>query len=382
MSEVPSRRNTQGSRDRDPDSLGPEPGVSELVHIDEREPVQPKTDTPAPRLWGASTFISLGIALALLIAMAFMMDLDAVWAELKNCDKTLAILAAVAHYATYPVRGMRWRRTLKQLRPKASWQRFGLIVFFYNFVDNIVPAKLGDLYGAHLVRINLGISRSAALGSLVFVRMVDAWFILALAIISSWAVFSQELPDSVFWVLVFGGILAAVLTAALLTFFILKHKLPAWVPESARDKILSFQTGMWPKRREFPTIFALTLLIWILEAAWIVLLAASFDISLTGWEMIFLTVIPLLASAFPLTPSGLGVVEWSLVGCLRALGIAAPVAFSLTIVNRFFDFWLHIILGVIMWMGRHKLGLRTWREAPLEDPRNTATTGDVAAPNP
>jgi uncharacterized protein (TIRG00374 family) len=77
--------------------------------------------------------------------------------------------------------------------------------------------------------------------------------------------------------------------------------------------------------------------------------------------------IPLLASAFPFTPSGVGVVEATLFGCLVAVGVPESVAISWTFVNRAIDYWLHIGLGVVLWAIRHAIGLRTWREVPLEE---------------
>jgi uncharacterized protein (TIRG00374 family) len=74
--------------------------------------------------------------------------------------------------------------------------------------------------------------------------------------------------------------------------------------------------------------------------------------------------IPVIASVFPFTPSGAGAVELSLFGSLRLIGVASPLAVSLTAVNRFIDFWLHIILGTLVWLFRKKIGLRTWKDAP------------------
>jgi len=73
--------------------------------------------------------------------------------------------------------------------------------------------------------------------------------------------------------------------------------------------------------------------------------------------------IPAIASVFPLTPSGAGAVEVSLFGSLRLVGVAAPLAISVTVVNRFIDYWLHIILGTVVWMMRKTIGLRTWKES-------------------
>ncbi|UCD78286.1 MAG: flippase-like domain-containing protein [Desulfobacterales bacterium] len=321
----------------------------------------------APQLWGWPTYLSIAVAIVILVFAANMVDLKEIWREIGNCDKRFVLLGALAHYATYLIRGMRWRRCLIHLPVKAGNVKFSLLVFFYNFVDNLVPAKLGDVYAAHLARINCKIRRSAAFGSIVFLRMVDAWIILLLAAVASWVLFADRLPGTVLWSLIGGGIIAAGATFIMLVFFLFKKRLPAWLPNKLQQMIQSFQTGMWPSPKELFPIAVLTIIIWTLETVWILSLTLAFDLHIGSAEAVFLTMIPLLASAFPLTPSGAGVVEITLFSCLRVLGISSPVAGSLTVVNRFIDYWLHIALGVLTWAVRRVIGLRTWRDVPLAD---------------
>ncbi len=306
------------------------------------------------------------------------MDLKEIWREIAACDKRYVILGALAHYSTYLVRGMRWRRCLIHLPIKAGSGKFGLLVFFYNFVDNLVPAKLGDVYAAHLARINFKIRRSAAMGSIVFLRMIDAWIILMLASLVSWLLFSAHLPQAVTWSLIGGGIIAVGATTIMLVFFLFKKKLPGWIPEKVQQMIQAFHTGMWPRPKELLPIAALTIIIWGLETLWIFCLVLAFNLQIGPAEAIFLTMIPLLASAFPLTPAGAGVVEITLYSCLRVVGVASPIAGSLTVVNRFIDYWLHIVLGVIVWAFRRLIGLRTWRDVQLKVSEKTDSS-EIAA---
>ena len=321
----------------------------------------------APALWGWPTYLSIVIACIILIFAATMVDLKQIWREIEACDKRYVMLGALAHYATYLVRGMRWRRCLIHLPVKAGSVKFGLLVFFYNFVDNLVPAKLGDLYAAHLARINFNIRRSAALGSIVFLRMLDAWIILTLASLVCWVLFAEHLPKAVVWSLIGGGIIAVGATSIMVVFFLFKRKLPGWIPEKIQQMIQAFHTGMWPRPKELFPIAVLTLMIWVLETVWIFSLLLAFGIQFGLTEAVFLTMIPLLASAFPITPSGAGVVEITLYSCLRVLDLSSPIAASVTVVNRFLDYWLHIALGVLTWSLRRVIGLRTWRDAPMKN---------------
>ena len=319
-----------------------------------------------PTLWGWPTYASIAIAVIILIFTATMVDLRKIWHEISASDKRFIIIGALAHYATYIVRGIRWRRCLIHLPITAGSSKFALLVFFYNFVDNLVPAKLGDVYAAHLARINFRIRRSAALGSIVFLRMIDAWIILVLACLASWMLFSDRLPPAVIWSLVGGGIIAVGATSVMLVFFLFKKKLPSWIPAKVQQMIDAFQTSMWPRPKEIFPIALLTVVIWALETAWIFSLTLAFGLHIGSAEAVFLTMIPLLASAFPITPSGAGVVEITLFSCLRVLDISVPIAGSLTVVNRFIDYWLHIALGLITWATRRLFGLRTWRDVPLQ----------------
>ena len=320
----------------------------------------------APQLWGWPTYLSIGIAIIILAFTATLVDLKEVWRQIAGCDKRFVLLGALAHYATYLVRGMRWRRCLIHLPIRVGSGKFGLLVFFYNFVDNLVPAKLGDVYAAHLARINFRIRRSAAMGSIVFLRMLDAWIVLLLAGLASWILFAEKLPAAVFWSLVGGCIIAVGATSIMLIFFLFKKKLPGWLPERIQHMIQSFHTGMWPRPQELLPIGVLTVTIWALEITWIYCLTLAFDLRIDSPEAVFLTMIPLLATAFPFTPSGAGVVEITLFSCLRVVGVSSPVAASLTVVNRFLDYWLHIALGIVTWAIRRIIGLRTWRDVSLQ----------------
>ena len=325
----------------------------------------------APKLWGWPTYLSIAIAIIILIFAARFVDLKEIWRQIAACDKRFVLLGALAHYATYIVRGMRWRRCLIHLPVKAGNSKFGLLVFFYNFVDNLVPAKLGDIYASHLARINFRIRRSAALGSIVFLRMIDAWIVLLLAALASWMLFADRLPGAVFWSLIGGAVIAAGATSIMLVFFLFKKKFPGWIPQKIQQMIQAFHTGMWPRAKELFPIAILTITIWVLETVWIFCLTLAFDLHIGSAEAIFLTMIPLLASAFPFTPSGAGVVEITLFSCLRVVEISSPIAGSLTVINRFIDYWLHIALGVLTWATRRLIGLRTWRDVSLKEFKET-----------
>jgi uncharacterized protein (TIRG00374 family) len=318
------------------------------------------------KMWGWPTYSSIAISVVILVILVSMLDIKEIWREFEAANKIYILIAAAAHYATYLLRGIRWRNCLTRFNLKDGSLRFALLVFFYNFVDNVVPAKLGDLYAAHMARINFGVRRSAAIGSIVFLRMIDAWILLILAGVSSWLLFAAKLPQSVLWSLIIGITIAVGASSILLVFLFFKKSIPGFVPDRIAEMIESFQIGMWPQPSRLIPIVCFTVGIWALEALWIYFLVMAFGSKPGLTEVIFLTMIPLLASAFPFTPSGTGVVELTLFSCLRVVGVTSPAAASITVVNRFIDYWLHIGLGLMVFSIRRALNLHTWREVPME----------------
>ncbi len=325
---------------------------------------QRNPNAEGPRLWGWHTFLSIAITIAVFALLASYVDLAQVWRELAASDKRVLMLAALSHYATYPVRGARWRRCIQHVPGRCGSGRFGLLAFFFLFVDNVVPAKLGDIYAAHLARINCGVRRSSALGSIVFQRAVDAWFILFLAAAASWSLFAATMPRPVVWALVVAALFAVAATAVIVVFIVLHRAVPSWVPGFVSQRIGAFQTGMLPEPSQVLPVLALSAVIWALEGLWIFLLLRAFGLHPSAGEALFLMTIPVIATVFPFTPSGAGAVELTLFGSLRLVGVASPLAVSLTVVNRFIDFWLHIVLGTLTWMFRRAIGLRSWRDDP------------------
>jgi uncharacterized protein (TIRG00374 family) len=331
------------------------------------EPTESNSVEKPPRLWGWHSVLSGIGTLALLAVLATFVDWQSFRQELVACHKGYILLGAAFHYLTYPLRGLRWRHCLSHLPINGGRRKFGLVVFFYNFVDNVVPAKLGDIYASHMARINFGIRRSEAFGSIVFLRMLDAWIILSVALVTSLILLSTQLPNAVLWALIGGAIIASGATMILVVFFFLDRSLPGWISEKIQEMIQAFRKGMWPRKAALLPIFGLTVLIWIAEILWIFFLVYGFGHTLGPSEAVFLTMIPLLASVFPFTPSGAGVVEVTLFSCLRVVGVPAPLAGSITVINRFLDYWLHIVLGAVVWLLRHYMGLRIWRDIQPPD---------------
>ena len=344
------------------------PSESEWLQMREQHPSPAlEAQHEAVRLWCWPTVVSLALTLVLLLGLGALLDLQDTWRQVVACHKTWLLVGGLAHYVTYVVRGSRWQRCLTPVSRPGQWRLFGLLLFFAQGVDNVVPGKLADVYAAHLARINCGVRRATALGALVFVRLVDAWVVFLLAALASWWLCATSLPRAVLWSLLLGLGMAGGGTLVLLVCVLSPMGPPAWIPARGHQMLHALHLGMRPPSSQWGRIIVLTSLIWGLESVWTVSLAAAFGIKVSLMQGMFLTMLPLLASAVPLTPSGVGVVEVTMYSCLRLLDVSIATAAAVTVVHRLLDYWLHIGVGAVLWACRRSIGLRTWLEVALPD---------------
>jgi uncharacterized protein (TIRG00374 family) len=85
-----------------------------------------------------------------------------------------------------------------------------------------------------------------------------------------------------------------------------------------------------------------------------------------------------LLTAIPLTPGGLGIVEFGLIGGLAAAGGAKPQVAAAVLVFRLLTYVVPIPFGVLTYLyWRHN---RSWRDSapPLTDPGLAARLAPVA----
>ena len=98
------------------------------------------------------------LLLFLLFRVVFGDNFD--WGEVARlvgqANPVFLLLAFVAYYATFPLRGLRWRYVLGADGMSVGFRDATEILFLSWFVNCLVPAKLGDLYRAYLLRANYG----------------------------------------------------------------------------------------------------------------------------------------------------------------------------------------------------------------------------------
>ena len=269
-----------------------------------------------------------------------------------QANPALVLLAFVVFYLGFPLRGYRWERLLRETGFVIGLRNSTEILYLSWFVNCVVPAKLGDVYRAYLLKMNSPASLSRTFGTVFIERILDIFAIAILGLAAGFWSFRSGLPR--------GDPGSSSSSASWSS---------SWPPSGCsrcatsaggsssgcrcRRAILElyerFEEGVFGAvgLRHLPILAILTGLIWLTEGLrlYIVVLALGFpDVELGLSGAVFVALIGSLLTAIPLSPAGLGFAQAGVIGVLTvAYGVPLPEATAITILD-----WVISVLSIIV----------------------------------
>ena len=186
---------------------------------DDETPVRPDQLSIRRRLLQPRTILSITVPL-IIIAIFFWLNGDRlveVPALLLQADRRYVALAFGIFYLGFPLRGYRWKLLLRGTGVDVSTRDSTEIIFLSWLVDCIVPAKLGDVYRAYLLKLNRDVSLSRTFGTVFIERVLDVIAIAVLGMAAGFWSFRSGLPPEIQVVFLIGVIVVGVLAVGLLT---------------------------------------------------------------------------------------------------------------------------------------------------------------------
>ena len=336
--------------------------ASEYLDAPPDEPIPEQEVSLARRLRNWKTILSIVFAFVVLV-LAFRtlgVNLGRTWNLILGANFGLLALAFVAYYLTFPIRGFRWRYVLSRVGTPVGYRDATEILFLSWFVSCVVPAKLGDLYRAYLLKGTMGASASRTVGTIFIERIADIVVIFALALAAGyWSFRGRSRPEvDLIFLIGFGLALALVLFVIALRF---------WGARVARFLPARF-ADVWERFREgstgalspsaLPVIGAATLAIWLLEGARLYLVIQALalpDVGLGISASVFVALAAALLTAMPLTPAGIGFVEVGIAGALLLYGVPNDPAAAVALTDRGISILTVIILGGILYLVSDKV---------------------------
>ncbi|MEO5966116.1 MAG: lysylphosphatidylglycerol synthase transmembrane domain-containing protein [Candidatus Limnocylindrales bacterium] len=276
-----------------------------------------------------------------------------------KANPALVLLAAFGiFYVGFPLRGFRWAMLLRSTGQPITFKDSTEILYLSWLVNCLVPAKLGDVYRAYLLKINSTASLSRTFGTVFIERILDLFVIAILGLVAGFWSFRNGLPPEIQFVGALGVAVVVVLAGLLLTLRNFGRqiitRLP--LPHRALELYERFEEGVFGAitLRQLPPLLVVTVLIWATEGIrlWLVVQALGFpDVQLGISGAVFVALIGSLLTAVPLSPAGLGVVDAGM-GAVLVLAYGLPVteATTIVVVDRVISVFSIILFGSILYV--------------------------------
>jgi hypothetical protein len=334
--------------------------------------INPYRDTAVPppdqmsllrRLREPRTILSIVVPLAIVVIAAFLNQkyLAEIPADIGRANPWLVLLAFVIYYAGFPLRGLRWTRLLRGAGYRVKVKDGTEILFLSWLVNCIVPAKLGDLYRAYLLKLNSPVSTTKTLGTVFMERILDLIAIAALGLLAGYWRFKDslsDLPETTQLIFAIAVVVVVLLLVALVVMRNFGRRVMAALPLPRKvvDFYDRFEEGVFGSvgARGLPMLGVLTVLIWMSEAMrlYFVIRALGFtDVDLGISGAMFVALIGSLLTAVPFTPGGIGLVEGGMGLVLTTVFKASSGhALAIVLVDRAISVFSIVVLGSIAYV--------------------------------
>jgi len=302
--------------------------------------------------------MTAGLCLAVLFTWLAIREVDLALIGSKFLTANLLLvppfLAALALF--YWMKAQRWGVILDGVKPVQPRQLLSsMMVGFAG--NNVLPMRLGDIVRIYLAGLDLGISKSRVLGTMVLERVFDVATILVILA----AVTLQLAPESTEfaaarWLLLIGTAMAVLMVCG----FVFT---PRWLARVVRAlfKILpgraqSFIEPRFVQLREGFSVLRngwqlLPMLLnslaqWLLLSVCIYLSIIAFDIDITPLAAVIVMGLIVAGISLPGAPGFIGTIEYCFVAGLSFFGVGATDALSIAIFYHILMFTSVVGAGV------------------------------------
>lgn len=319
------------------------------------------------RFFNLRTLLSFGLGFAILafLVTRVQIDVGAILDRVRQANPWLLVLALLVFYVTFPIRAVRWRRLLDNVEVSTheeGGRRMGIpalseIMFLAWFANCIVPAKLGDVYRAYLLKINVGVSFSTTIGTILAERIIDVVVLFLLMLAATGLSFGRAVPGEVLVLMQIGLVLVVLVVIGLAFMRRLRPLIERVLPARLHEQYARFEHGTLNSFRGLPVLVALSVAAWACEVARLYLVTLSLGLNgIAESVIVFVALAAALMTTLPLTPAGLGFAEGAIVGVFLlaanaglAPGVDEHAAASIALLDRGISYWSLIAIGLVVY---------------------------------
>jgi glycosyltransferase 2 family protein len=316
------------------------------------------------RLLNWRTIVPLIIAIIALVIFAQKININPklTLAAMRNAKIYFVLAAFIIYYLSFPIRTFRWRMLLENVGyteengihlPK-FWKLLEIIYVSW-FANVIVPAKLGDLYRAYLLRREAGLPASRTYGTVLAERLLDLIVLLLLFIPSVIISLHENLPPQLVLGLKITMMLVVVGIIGLFMLRMFPTQIGMVVPKRFRGYYNQFQEGTIGSFRRIPTLTGLTVGVWACEALRFFFIALALNLISGSFihvmtASLFIALGEALLTAVPFTGGGIGLVEGGMLAMISLFTPNTSLALAAIVIDRAISLFSVLVIGFFVFM--------------------------------
>jgi len=319
------------------------------------------------RLVSPATLLSFLVAGAFLyfLTARFEIDLGATLRSIRQSHPGLYLLALLAYYASFPVRGLRWRLMAcnaaedpyARSRVPSAWE-CGLFILIGWFVNSIGWLRMGDAYRSYLFAERGRLPLLASLGIVLAERVLDVVSIFLLLVTATlWLGMNGSGVPSALFLLVGLGMLLVGLAGLGFMFFLGPSLARHLLTRPLQSAYEVFHRHTFRSLRGLPVMLALGLGGWALETLRLALVVKALGLMVPAPLVLFIALVHAILTTVPITPGGLGLAEPGMVGLL-VLALPRDSAVAVALLDRSITYLSVVALGGLAFLGWQGFALR------------------------
>lgn len=280
-------------------------------------------------------------------------DWNSLFEHLRSARINWILLALMCTCASYLMRARRWQFLFPEMIINFSNSLRVLLLGFY--MNNILPARTGELIRAHLGAKITGETRTLILATVATERLVDG-LTISLMFVGFSLGMGSEAKHLLYVSLFFAGsaILVVLLLAQRARVFTLVDRLNQKFNNKASHYTLTrlqiFIHGLSPlvSRSKLPLIALWSAIVWTIELGVYFAVAKAFDSNLSLSYCVLFLVTVNFSSLIPAAPGGIGVIEAVTTLVLSSVGVEREHALTMVLTQHALQYLVVGIPGTVL----------------------------------
>jgi hypothetical protein len=301
-----------------------------------------------------SNYIRL-IGLIILIFILTRIDLDAFIAQFKNINLYFLFTAIILNLFLIFIKTIRWKAFLTTQSLSISIKNAFSIYLSALYIGFITPGRLGEIIKALYLKQEQVTSFSKGLSSAIMDRLLDLYFLILLGSVGVYY-FLKGRGISLEFVIGFVVILSLLIIILhpkvlnLLTHFLFRKITPKKFKNKINESVNEFIEGM---NQIINPVLLFGILLTVFSYSFFFfqcfLIAKSIGLQISYFDLALIMSIVNIITFIPISISGLGTREASMIFLFKLIGLSTEAAISFSLLIFFAFFICGGLMGFIAW---------------------------------